>query len=222
MEVYGVFSASIDREFHKVSLISSNVANVATPGFKRWMHEAVAPADDLSIAVRDRRDLSSGKPFVTGRRLDVFLPQDVYMVLDGATGDRFSRGGQLSVDQDGRLLTAEGHAVSVDNQRGTAAGTEVRSDGVLTRDGVPVGRLRFVYAAQAVYGGGGVYTLSDARPLAEGEVTITPGAYEASNVRLTDEIVGMMGVLRHMESVQRILRHHDSVNERVLTSLGKF
>ena len=83
MEAYLVLSASLGRDVERARSIALNVANSATPGFKRWVDGDVElPAAASGSDVLGEKDLSPGKAIVTNRPLDVFLPKGVYLEVD--------------------------------------------------------------------------------------------------------------------------------------------
>lgn len=221
MDSYLVLAASLTRDVDQARLVSMNVANSATPGFKRWLvNEADMVAANLPAS---GREMAAGKMLVSGRSLDIYLPDGVFLALDGSGSGLFSRGGRLRVDAHGQLVTAEGVAVRVE---GSAA--PLTQDVVIARDGRlfsesrEVGRLALVQGTVDSQAAEGVYRLRNAEDIQPGGVVIEPGAYEAANVNMTDEMVTMLKSVRHMESVQRVLKQQDALHEKLFNSLARF
>ena len=225
MESYFVLAASLGRDVDLSRAVALNVANSATPGFKRWVTRGSDEAAKAGTApnVSGGRDLSAGSAVMTGAPLDLFLPDGVFMALESAQGELYSRGGRLSVDKTGRLLTDEGRVVHVQGSGGPLPGTvTVSPDGRLMDDGREMGRLALVRSNEASLVADGAYSLNNVSDVPRGTATVEVGAYESSNVQLTDEMVTMMRTLRHLESVQRVLKHEDALNERLFSALAKF
>lgn len=224
MESYLVLAASLGRDVDLSRSVALNVTNSATPGFKRWItHGDNELSGGVAPNVSGGRDLSAGNPVVTGRPLDVFLPAGVFVALDSAQGELYSRGGRLSVDKAGRLLTDQGVAVRVEGAGGALpANVDITPDGRLMNEGRELGHLVLVRSDEAAMVADGVYSLGKVSEVPRGTASIETGAYESSNVQLTDEMVVMMRTLRHLESVQRVLKHEDALNERLFSTLAKF
>lgn len=223
MESYLILAASLGRDVDLSRSIALNVANSATPGFKRWLTDgANASGEASSSEIANGRDLAPGKPVMTGLDLDIFLPGSVYMALE--SGDAlYSRGGRLSVDKSGQLLTDQGTAVHVEGgAKALPATVKITADGRLMHEGQELGRLTLVQSDKAVLVAEGVYRVENASDIPRGTVVAEIGAYESSNVQVTDQMVAMMKTLRHLESVQRVLKHEDGLNERLFSTLAKF
>lgn len=221
MESYLVLAASLDRDVERSRVVDLNVANSTVPGFKRLLDAEVEGGGSINKA--EGRNLAPGKPMVTGRPLDVFLSDGVYVALESADDETYSRGGHLLVDGSGRLMSGQGSQVKVEGAAGPLpSDVRVAADGRLLSDGVEVGRLVLVRAGRARWMETDRYQLDDSTAIERGVTALTPGAYEASNVQLTDEMVAMMRTLRHLESVQRVLKQEDGLNERLFSALAKF
>ena len=98
-------------EFRQQS-VTHNLANVSTPGFKaeRIFAELVADRGPGPVP-RGETDLSSGRVVRTDRPLDGSLEGKAFLVVRTETGERYTRDGSLSVDQNGMLVDARGNAI---------------------------------------------------------------------------------------------------------------
>lgn len=214
METVHALAAVMSQDVHRSALTAINVANIATPGFKRIF----ADASDGSI----QRDLTPGKALVTGRPLDVYLSDGIFLEVTKDGVSRYTRGGSLQINSEGQLVTPDNWLVSVTGLSGALPSSlSVASSGALESGGKSVGQLVLVSGQGARIDSSGYFTLeSTHNSIPVGAVQ--GGAVESSNVRLTDEIVDMMRHVRHMDSVQRVLRQQEVLNERVFSMLAKF
>lgn len=154
----------------RLETVSNNVANVATPGFKRQMSFsevlsrgavggaqflpglADMPSDHASDAlpdVRARSDLTPGKLSATKNPLDLAISGEGFFQLRAADRVVYSRQGQFSLAADGTVVTPQGHALQ---QAGGGdlvldrAEVRILADGTVLDGDRSVGRIG-VYAA---------------------------------------------------------------------------
>jgi flagellar hook-basal body protein len=118
MNTFEIAAIGLQQDTERLRVLSHNVANVTTPGYKRQVavQEAYARAmqSELSAqsAMNTHTDMSMGKLRATGQPLDVALGEGEFLMVQLPTGaTALSRGGSLQVDARGRLLTSGGLAV---------------------------------------------------------------------------------------------------------------
>jgi len=135
--IRSMFSAVSGLRAHRTMLdvVGNNISNTSTAGFKRSgtvfedvLSETVrnvgAGADDgatggtnpsqigLGVAVaRISTDFSQGALQTTGRQLDFAIRGDGFFVADGSGDRSYTRSGSMSLDAQGRLVTANGSLV---------------------------------------------------------------------------------------------------------------
>lgn len=212
---------------------AQNIANLATPGYRRRIGfvQALSPALEIGVgppAESTVLDLTPGKLVETGNPYDLAVSGDGFFVvraLDGAL--RYTRDGQFRRDLDGRLVDGRGAALQADGAdlllRGQRA--EVLADGVVLDDGAPVGRLDIValvdprQASAAPEGGGLQAAPQNVRPAQA--PSVRQGAVETSNVTTAAEMVAVMAALRRAEAGQRLALVYDDLMGRVITSFGQ-
>lgn len=212
----------------RLEIIASNVANVATPGFKRQLSftEALAePGGANGAAVRSRADLAPGSLSVTGNPLDLAISGSGFFRLRAGDAIVYSRQGQFRVSADGRVVDPQGAALQ--DAEGSdlvldRSDVQIRADGTVLDQGLPVARIAlFAPAEGAEPEGRGAY-LRFAADAAE-QVTgseLRQGMVEASNVTMGDEMVGMMAALRQAEGGARLVQVYDELIGRALTTFG--
>lgn len=129
---YGLYvsAAGADTQSRRMEVLSHNLANVDTPGFKEQL--AIVQAR-FSRAIQDGKDvpgsgslndLSSGVSVVesmtnyapgpvrsTGRNLDMAIQGDGFFVVDQGGQQMLTRAGNFQLDPTGRLTTADGNSV---------------------------------------------------------------------------------------------------------------
>jgi flagellar basal-body rod protein FlgF len=114
--------------YRSMDVIANNLANAATPGFKREAAKfeefiiQVRPAEDqtgpqsLSF-VKDAgvmRDLGQGELTTTGATLDFAINGKGFFTVQTPAGMRYTRDGHFTLDQNGQLVTSNGYPVQGD------------------------------------------------------------------------------------------------------------
>lgn len=131
--VFAVALASMQQDMSRVDRIALNLANAATPGYKREVVAArpfVEVLDSASASVSAAAggvttedpartpggvqvltDTRPGSLRITGQPLDLALAGDGFFEVSTEAGPAYTRQGSFRVDARGRLVTGQGHAV---------------------------------------------------------------------------------------------------------------
>ena len=95
------------------------------------------------------RDLKPGPLAPTSNPLDLALPGEGYFVIETDEGDRYTRAGNFTLDESGRIVTSQGQALLSDSgapltiPTGTSSITVAR-DGTVSADNGRIGRVDVV------------------------------------------------------------------------------
>lgn len=162
----------------------------------------------------------------TGNFLDLALAGEGYFELRTETGPVFTRNGQFTRADDGRLLGAGGWPV-----QGLGGGDlviasdtfSVTADGTVRDGDQVIARLAVVAfdAEKAVIGPDGTFSAAaeDRRDL--DAPIIRQGFLEGSNVSLGDEMIALMEAVRRAETGQRLMNVYDDLMGRAITTFGQ-
>lgn len=223
------------------SVVSHNLANVSTSGFRAQLHamRAVPVQGDGALPTRvsvaattPGSDFSPGPITRTGRELDVAVQGDAWLAVQAADGsEAYTRRGDLEVDGDGlvtvlgRPVIGEGGPIIVP----LGSSVTVGADGTLSAIGegegpealVDVGRLKLVTPERALLRGeDGLFRMP---PNADGEVAaldadddarVVSGALEGSNVSAVEAMVAMIDVARRYEMQMKVISTADENAQR--------
>lgn len=216
----GVSAASSSSR--RLEAISSNLANLDTPAFKRVSTATRAfrlpgqRPEDFQLTTHAATDFSQGLLQQSASPYHLALEGSGFFVIDGPEGELLTRNGAFHVDQNGLLLTDEGHPVSWTTPRAAIdpTGEIVAIDGAgLVRQGdQEIGRIRIVDYAKPeelkMLGGGHLLAQRGNVEL-PAMATVHQRMLEASNVSGIDELVAMINVQRSFESAQSVMRMID-------------
>ncbi|MEQ6887203.1 flagellar basal body rod protein FlgF [Halomonas sp. CS7] len=230
------------------SVVSHNLSNVDTVGFRAQLHamRAVPVQGDGALPTRvsvaastPGADFAPGPMNRTGRALDVAMEGDAWLAVQAADGsEAYTRRGDLQVDSDG-LVTSVGRPVIGEGgpiQVPLGAQLSVGSDGTLSAIAqgqgadalVAVGRLKLVTPGEAgvVRGDDGLFR---APPAGEGapaalpaddDARVVSGALEGSNVGAVDAMVSMIDVARRYEMQTKVISTADENAQRANSLLS--
>jgi flagellar basal-body rod protein FlgF len=245
-----IFEATLDAMRHDVTRlerIATNVANVATSGYKReiLVQRAAAPTPTTFAKVYElraeasdgghgagstaevSRDMRSGTLKPTGQPLDLALTGPGYFELATDRGAIYTRNGRFHLDSRGRVVNADGHALVGKGGEITLTGSDVTIDeaGKVRQSGRLVDQVQvvdFAPGSTVVPRGGGAFEIAGTpRALDESALRVRQGHLENSNVDPAHEMVNLMQTMRHFESMQRVAQVYDDMLGAAIRKLGE-
>lgn len=219
--------AAMSSNQQRVEIVSANIANSDSAGFKRMLHVAHGrqgwgrnPAYE-QVVTGTRLDLQQGVLERTGEAFDLALDGPGFFVLDGPNGERLTRDGSFAVDQSGVLVSRDGRAVQWSGPRGVLdpdLSFQVDSRGQVKQEGLPAGRIRIVDVPE--YDGiepddEGGYRLRAGATLVESDAAVNQGFIERANIQTIDELVELISAQRAFESAAQAFRTIDQSYRRL-------
>lgn len=219
----------------RLTIISNNVANLNTIGFKKdhMSFEQFSKLLDTSmlaegqyrvipidvVALSPTIDVTPGSPVETGNPLDVAMIGDGFFVVSTEDGPRYTRAGSFQLTTDNILVTPQGYRVqgeggdiSIDTTTGNGI-IGIDSRGKITYDDTDVDTLQVVrIAPEALVRKGN--NLFDVKGGYAPEPVETPSMsqsyLEAANVEPVSEMVDMIATQRAYDAFQKMIR---SIND---------
>lgn len=205
---------------------ADNLANSSTPGFRqrgvrfesfdRLLGRDTPPTGDIvgTQLVATYTDFRPAALQLTGNPFDLALGEpDEFFVVQGPNGPLYTRDGAFRVTGDGRVVTQAGYPLLGDGGPvevpAAAAGVNVGSDGNVTADGAPAGRVRVARFADPsrLTAVGPTHFAAPAGVLPETAAgRVLQGYREGSNVDPAKAMVGMIASNRYYDAAQRALR----------------
>jgi flagellar basal-body rod protein FlgF len=233
--------SAMQAQWVRHEILSNNLANISTPGFKRddlalipdSVAAATAPTTNVlplpsGAGMIQWTDYSQGSIQVTGRSLDAAINGPGFFVVETGSGPRYTRAGNFNVGPN-RILTGPMGA-PVMGQRGQITVSTGRVSfgpaGEVLDDGRIVDTLvvvDFPKPYPLTKDGQALYSRTD--PTIEPDrakgYEITGGALESSNMASVPLMVSMIDVLRTYEAAQRALQAMDEANQKATQDIGK-
>ena len=206
-------------------LISHNLANINTAGFRKdladfrsmpvFSEDPAQPSRVYAMAERPGVDLSQGKLMTTGRDLDVAIKDVGWIAIQlPDDSEAYTRNGELQLDANGQLTTANGHPVLGNGgpisippaekiQIGEDGTISVRPLGESAENLIVVDRIRLARpeAGTSLYKDetGFMRTRDGTAIPPDASVRIVSGALEGSNVNPAEALVSMIDASRRFE-----------------------
>jgi flagellar basal-body rod protein FlgG len=241
-DTLAIAARSMTDDIARMAAISHNLANAATPGFKRELMvsrpfvnfvQGTVLSGEGALAVRrpgspgPRTDHGAGPMQYTGHGLDLAIEGEGFFEIDDVKGPLYTRQGNFQLDGNGRLVDHAGRAVlgSAGEIRIDSAAPRIDRQGRVYDGETLVGQLRIVrfddpQAMSRLGAGLSAAGPQEAQPIADPH--LRQGYVEASNVVTANEMVQLIETMRHFESNQKLIQGYDDVLERAIRTLGDF
>jgi flagellar basal body rod protein FlgG len=220
--------AALDARMKIVDVITNNLANANTIGFKRDFGHILQGETEFDVGTQ--MDLSSGDLIGTGNNLDAAINGEGFFAIETPSGERYTRAGSFGINAAGELVTKDSLRVLSTSNQPIVIGdgkVEIRDGGVVMVDDNEVATLKVVTFddpsklqkegfQRLVWNGNpsGIKAVAD--PQVQGGYT------ERSNVNAIDEMVHLMAAYREFEAVQRTLKTLvTDMNSKLIQELGR-
>ncbi|MFB9981745.1 flagellar basal-body rod protein FlgF [Mesorhizobium kowhaii] len=234
--LYVALSSQIALE-RRLDTIADNVANASTIGFRATgvkFEDVVSGTGPKSVSFA-----SSGKTYLsgthgalteTGNPFDFAVQGDAWFAIDTPVGTVMTRDGRFSMNENGELMSIEGHPVldaggspiQLDPRNGPP---KAGADGSLRQNDQLVGSIglyNFDPGENFVrYGNSGIIPARTPEPVTDRSDTgIAQGFLEESNVNPVLEITRLIMVQRAFENTAALMRQTDSSTDEAIKTLG--
>jgi flagellar basal-body rod protein FlgF len=224
---------------------SNNLANASTTGFRSDYTQSRAqpvfgdhfPTRAFAMAERPASDLRQGPLQQTGRQMDVAIEGPGWFVVQGADGEEaYTRGGDLSVDPQGRLMNARGLQMMGDGgpivvppfetiEIGRDGTISIRPQGEGAAAVAEVVQMRLVNPDGKTLekGTDGLFRIRDRQPGDPGanvdpNMSLVNGFVEGSNVNAVTELTQVLAMNRQYEMQIKLMKTADE-NSAAATQL---
>lgn len=245
--IKGIYTAASSMLTHqeKMNLISNNLANVSTSGYKKdeGIQESF-PEMMISLLEKGKQnreigslgtgvhlqqtytDFTQGSFISTGNKLDLAIEGDGFFVLQTPNGLRYTRNGNFTLNNNGQIVSNQGYPLmGEEGPLQVIPGREIiiTENGQLFFDELQGGRILvvdFPDSNQLSKIGENLYSSDyEAEQQVQGYF-IKQGFLENSNVNLVQEMVKMIEASRYYDINQKVITAYDGTLDKVVNSVG--
>jgi len=221
----------------EMQTVANNLANLSTTGFRK---EGVIFAEHIKALEDEHDSLSMASANVrvtvqqqgtltkTNGTFDFAIEGEGFFMIETPDGERFTRAGSFTPNQEGELVTPDGYRL-LDGGGSpifippSAISIAVSSDGTLSADGKPQTQIGLYMPADPIdlTRQSGVSFRVDGEVIPAEGSAIVQGFVEDSNVNPVIEITRMIEVQRSYELGQSFMDKEDERIRGVLETLGR-
>ena len=233
---------------HRLEVLSNNLANINTPGFKPSLaivqarHNKAIEDGEVSPNSGTLADIGGGAKIqptktifengpieTTGIKTDFAIHDEnsFFVVQRGeeqfftrAGGFIFNNSGQLTNTNGDQVLSVDGTPVQIDPSRGF----EVNNNGVIQQDGrnIPLMLSRPESLGDLARAGDNLFRpLAQTQQVPPNERAVVSGSLEKSAVNPTTAMMELIEATRAYESNLRLIQHHDQAYGNLIGRLLK-
>lgn len=246
--LYTGFTGMVNEQ-KRLDIISNNIANSATVGYKGENVTSQSFEDVLTLKIRDNSeyyldksigsmslgvhigevytDYSQGSLRETGNTYDLAVEgQGFFEVREGDT-IRYTRNGNFTMTQDGFIVDTDGNHLqgeSGDIQVPVDAEIAINTSGDIYANGEFVDTVKLVDFENYDYlekVGDISYKAVDGAVSFDATGIIRQGYTEQSNINAVSEMVDLIAITRAYEANQKVIQTEDSLLEKTVNQIGK-
>jgi flagellar basal-body rod protein FlgF len=230
--------SSVNALMREFNIITHNLANVSTVGYKRRCSlfsksleaQQASGSEELygDLTSKGVFDFSQGSLVQTGSPVDFALYGKGFFAIETPEGPLYTRNGTFHISPTGQIVSSDGGIVAGEAGPiiipGNVSQSEliVSSDGSIGAGNVTLGRFRLVdfedNEDKLIPVGGSSYSMQeDIEPVAAENLVVKQGFQEASNVKMIDELVGMLLVSRLYEANVKLLSAQKDASSSIMS-----
>jgi len=232
-----ILSRAMMMQEKRLAVISNNLANVNTSGYKSVQVSFEVPqsvtSETQSVShslptMLSYADLSNASLLETKSRLHVAIEGNGFFVIGVPEGVFYTRDGRFTLDTEKRLVTSSGHPlmgvdgeIIIDGQEIT-----IEPDGSIYSGGQPTGLIKIVdFEEKDLLQPVGLslfeFTGEDRGIIPAEEYSVRQGFYEASNVDIMKEMVNLIDILRGFEAYDKAKKMAGDTTKQVVDLIAK-
>lgn len=246
--IRGIYTSGLGmtRETKRLDVISNNLANASTRGFKadgtvqgtfkKQLDDIMVSGSKIDIAnytpdvVNSYTNFAQGGLSNTGNLTDIAISNDDYAffsVENGNGQELYTRDGGFTIDKNRFLVTTEGYKVLGQNGYINLANDSfaISSTGIITNGaGEVLDKLKVVsFENPETLNkiGNNLMTAHETSKIREFQGEVQQGFLEMSNVNTVNEMINMISVSRAYEANQKVLQTQDEMLGRAVSDVGK-
>lgn len=246
--LYTGFTGMVNEQ-KRLDIISNNIANSATVGYKGENVTSQSFDEVLTLKIRDNSEYYVDKPIgnmslgvrigevytdftqgsfrETGNTYDLAVEGKGFFEVREGDNIRYTRDGSFKMTQDGFIVDSDGNHLqgeSGDVQVPVDAAVSIYIDGSVYANGVYIDTVKLVDFENYDYlekVGDVSYKPVDGAVSFDASGVIRQGYTEQSNVNAVSEMVDLIAITRAYEANQKVIQTEDSLLDKTVNQIGK-
>ena len=228
-KVLDVIANSLNADLQRFNNVSHNIANVNTAGFKSIdlvTKTTLSNINDSSL--ESRINFTNGNITKTERSLDFAITGNGFFLVQTPAGEHYiTRNGSFIIDNDMNLTTKEGYLVMGDQGAIQLSDNEINIDqsGNFLSKGQITNSFKIVLPNdlnKVDYIGASLFKIASGNDYQDTELkSIEQGALESSNISSSAQMVELIQLSRHMQSIQKAMQAYDHILNSGINTLGQ-
>ena len=222
----------------RLSVVSNQVANLKTPGFKRqrvtFEEYLLRQVDNTRRTAKGevvRQDFGQGEIRETRNPFDFAIEGEGFFAVRTPQGVRYTRAGNFTLNARNQLVTQQGYLVLGDGGPielvdTTGKGIWLSGDGRFYVDetdvaGIDVVTFPNLQGLRRLGGNLWEATKKSGPPRPALDARVRQGFIEESNSNPLEAMINLVDLYREYESIQRTLRIEDEMDGKAATDVGR-
>jgi len=232
----GIYNSGIGMNtgIRQLNIISNNLANADTTGFKKDDMTVGKFEAELSSKIGNKEvltmdtvytDYMQGSLDDTSNDFDLAIKGEGFFTVD-RDGEKYTRDGSFALDKEGYLVTKDGFKVQGEKGQIKFAGDKLRIneageifDGLVKIDKLKM--MNFENLDSLEKAGDNLVKKTEQTVEKDCKAQVLQGFLETSNVNVVTEMVDMIEVMRNFEANQKVLKVHDEMLGKSANEIGK-
>ena len=217
----------------KNDMISNNLANINTTGFKRddVVFDILETGFNEALPLDQFTDFNQGDLKSTGNLLDFAISGEGFFTIESTEGQLFTRNGHFSISDEGMIEDSFGNRllgnsgpIEVLGQNGVPGKIRITEKGEVMVDGDIINKLlitNFEDKHELEKIGNNLFKPNEGVTGEPIETTgIVQGFLESSNINPVSEMVNLIDMHRQFEATQKVMRTFDEISNDAINDVG--
>ncbi len=246
--LYTGFTGMVNEQ-KRLDIISNNIANSATVGYKGENVTSQSFEDVLTLKIRDNSeyyvdqpignmslgvrigevytDYGQGSLRETGNTYDLAIEGKGFFEVREGENIRYTRDGSFKMTQDGFIVDSDGNHLqgeSGDIQVPVDATVAISTDGSIFANGQYIDTIKLIDFEDYDYlekVGDVSYKTVDGAISFDADGMIHQGFTEQSNVNAVSEMVDLIAITRAYEANQKVIQTEDTLLDKAVNQIGR-
>ncbi|MCG8313065.1 MAG: flagellar hook-basal body protein [Pseudomonadales bacterium] len=237
-DAIAITEASMRNGMNILDIISHNLANADTAGYKReiavsrpfnsvFLDASSKSNTNISENTTSVTDFSVGIPRHTGNPLDLTIEGDGFFTLESPLGTVYTRQGAFSLDASGHVVNSAGYKLMGEAGpiRLTSEQPRIDNEGMIWQGDELAGHIKIAEFAKTTSLqkiGSGIFRAGSSSSLVATDITsgVRQGFVETSNVNGMHEMVNLISTMRQLEGSQKVIQGYNDMMDLAIETIA--